>query len=180
MSSSRWLLIILMVSAVVISGCSASNSNQDLKDFIAENKRRPPGIVEAAPKIQAYESFTYDAYRLRGPFDPPVTAEIQQLIISSSGNVKPDFSRQKERLEQFDLASLSMVGTVQKSGVIWALVRDTDGGIERIKPGNYLGSNHGKITRLSESQIELIEIVSSGEGWLERPNVLELKTPENN
>jgi type IV pilus assembly protein PilP len=73
-----------------------------------------------------------------------------------------------------------MVGTVQKSGLIWALVRDPNGSIERIKPGNYIGSNHGKITGLSESRIELIEIVSSGEGWLERPNILELKTLEGN
>jgi type IV pilus assembly protein PilP len=178
MSNFKWLFIIL-ISLGVVSGCSSSNSNQDLKDFIAENKRRPPGNVEAAPKLQAYEAFIYDAYRLRGPFDRPVTAELQQLIISSS-NVKPDFSRQKERLEQFDLSSLSMVGTVQKSGLIWALVRDPDGSIERIQPGNYIGSNHGKITGLSESRIELIEIVSSGEGWLERPNILELNTLEGN
>ena len=178
MSNFKWLFIAL-ISLGVVSGCSSSNSNQDLKDFIAENKRRPPGNVEAAPKLQAYEAFIYDAYRLRGPFDRPVTAELQQLIISSS-NVQPDFSRQKERLEQFDLASLSMVGTVQKSGLIWALVRDPNGSIERIKPGNYIGSNHGKITGLSESRIELVEIVSSGEGWLERPNMLELKTLEGN
>jgi Tfp pilus assembly protein PilP len=43
-----------------------------------------------------------------------------------------------------------------------------------------MGSNHGKITILSGSQIELIEIVSSGEGWIERPNILELKTMEGN
>ena len=180
MSNCKCLLTILILSAAVISGCSSSDSNQDLKDFIAENKRRPPGIVEAAPKIQAYQVFTYDAYSLRGPFDPPVTAMIQQSIISSSGNVKPDFSRQKERLEQFDLASLSMVGTVQKGGSIWALIRDPDGSIERIRQGNYMGSNHGKITILSGSRIELIEIVSSGEGWIERPNMLELKTVEGN
>jgi type IV pilus assembly protein PilP len=178
MSNFKWLFIAL-ISLGVVSGCSSSNSNQDLKDFIAENKRRPPGNVEAAPKLQEYEAFIYDAYSLRGPFDRPVTAELQQLIISSS-NVQPDFSRQKERLEQFDLASLSMVGTVQKSGLIWALVRDPNGSIERIKPGNYIGSNHGKITGLSELRIELIEIVSSGEGWLERPNMLELKTLEGN
>jgi type IV pilus assembly protein PilP len=178
MSNCKWLFVGL-ISLGVVSGCSSSNSNQDLKDFIAENKRRPPGNVEAPPKLQAYEAFIYNAYRLRGPFDRPVTAELKQLVISSS-NTKPDFSRQKERLEQFDLSSLSMVGTVQKSGLIWALVLDPNGSIERIKPGNYIGSNHGKITGLFESRIELTEIVSSGEGWLERPNILLLKTLVSN
>lgn len=172
------LLISFLVLAVV--GCAPSNSNQDLKDFIAENKRRPPGKVEAAPKIQAYESFVYDVYSLRGPFDRPVSAEIQQLVVSASSDVSPDFERQKERLEQFDLAALSMVGTVAKSGSVWALIKDPNGSIERIRLGNYIGLNHGKITSLSDSKIELVEIVSSGENWLERPNVLELKTVENN
>ncbi len=169
-----------IVLSIVVVGCSSSNSNQDLKDFIAENKRRPPGKVEAAPSIQAYESFVYDVYSLRGPFDRPVSAEVQQLSAASSSDVSPDFERQKERLEQFDLATLSMVGTVTKSGSLWALVKDPNGSIERIRPGNYMGLNHGKITDLSGSKIELIEIVSSGEGWLERPNILELQTAESN
>lgn len=173
----KFLLIPL---TLVVVGCTPSNSNQDLQDFIAENKRRPPGKVEAAPKIQAYESFVYDVYSLRAPFDRPVSAEIQQLAISGSSDVKPDFERQKERLEQFDLATLSMVGTVTKGGSVWALIKDPNGSIERIRSGNYIGLNHGKITALSESKIELVEIVSSGENWLERPNILELKTVENN
>ena len=41
-----------------------------------------------------------------------------------------------------------------------------------------MGRNHGKVTNLSDSKIELIEIVASGDGWLERPNIIELKTAD--
>ncbi len=170
--------VLLIVLSIVVVGCSSSNQNQDLKDFIAENKRRPPGKVEAAPKIQVYESYTYDVYSLRGPFDRPVNVDVTPRSVAASSDVKPDLARQKERLEQFDLATLSMVGTVTKSGSVWALVKDPNGSIERIKTGNFMGLNHGKITNLSESKIELVEIVASGEGWLERPNILELQTVE--
>jgi type IV pilus assembly protein PilP len=172
------LIAFLSLFSLVLGGCSSSDSHQDLKDFVEEMKRRPPGTIKEPPKIEPYETFTYDAYRLRSPFDRPVSAEVQQQIVSSSSNVKPDLSRQKERLEQYDLSTLSMVGTLTKDGALWALVSDPDGSIERIRRGNFIGKNHGKVTRLSENKIELLEIVASGDGWLERPNILELRKAE--
>lgn len=173
----RLSFLVLLLSTVVLSGCNASKSHQDLRDFIAENKRRPPGQIKEAPKIEPYEAFTYDAYRMRSPFDRPVNI-VQQQIIAASSNVKPDPNRQKERLEQFDLSTLSMVGTLTQNGVLWALVSDPEGSIERIRKGNYIGRNHGKVTSLDEDKIDLLEIVASGQGWLERPNVLQLQTAE--
>jgi len=177
MTSRIYLTLVLSV-VVMVGGCSSPESHEDLKDYIAENKRRPPGKIKEAPQITPYEAFNYDAYRLRSPFDRPVSAQLQQQIISSSSNVKPDSSRKKERLEQYDLSSLNMVGTLKKDGSLWVLISDPDGSIERVRRGNYIGRNNGKITALSEDKIDLIEIVASGEGWLERPNILELKTAE--
>lgn len=171
-------IIALLTSATALMACSSSDSHQDLTDFIAENKRRPPGQIKQPPIMTPYEAFGYDAYRLRSPFDPPVTAITEQPVYAPTSNVKPDLARQKERLEQFDLSALSMVGSLRKDGVLWALVSDVDGSIERISSGNYLGRNHGKVVDVSEEKIELLEIVASGEGWIERPNLLELKTDE--
>lgn len=174
----RILLVLILSLTFVLSACSSSESHEDLRDFINENKKRPPGKIKEAPQIKPYEAFAYDAYRLRSPFDRPVSAQLQQQIISSSSNVKPDATRKKERLEQYDLSSLNMVGTLRKDGALWALVSDPDGSIERVRSGNYVGRNNGKITKLADDRIELVEIVASGEGWLERPNILELKTAE--
>jgi len=162
----------LLMITILVSGCSLS-SHDDLKDFIAENKRRPPGEIKAAPQFEPYKPFVYDAARLRSPFDPP--AVVEKKAIAASSNVKPDLNRQKQRLESFEFSSLSMVGTVKKSGVLWGLVKDPDGAIERVKKGNYLGKNHGLITDLSEQKIDVVEIVPNGvRGWLERPNVISL------
>jgi type IV pilus assembly protein PilP len=171
-------LIVLLLAITALSACSSSDSHQDLRDFIEENKRRPPGNIKAPPKIEPYESYSYDAYRLRSPFDRPVSAIVQKQILASSDNVKPDFARQKERLEQFDLSALFMVGSLTKSGTLWALVSDSEGSIERVKTGNYIGRNHGRVIGLNGEKIDLLEIVASGDGWLERPNVLQLKTAE--
>jgi type IV pilus assembly protein PilP len=172
------MLFLVGIFVLILSGCSSSNSHQDLRDFIAENKRRPPGKVPEPPRIEPYEAYVYDAYRLRSPFDQPVKVVDQQRVSTSNSNVKPDLARKKERLEQFDLSTLSMVGTLKKDGALWALVSDPDGGIERIRRGNYIGRNHGRVIGLNEDKVELLEIVASGKGWLERPNALELKTVE--
>ncbi len=169
-------IAILALGATVLTACNSSNSHQDLRDFIAENKRRPPGAIKEPPQIKPYQAFSYDAYRLRSPFERPASTQIEQQVVSLSNDVQPDLIRQKERLEQFDLSALSMVGTLKKGQTLWALVSDPEGGIERVQVGNYIGKNHGKIIALTTSQIDLIEIVASGDGWLERPNVVEIKT----
>ncbi|MFN3397953.1 MAG: pilus assembly protein PilP, partial [Sulfurimicrobium sp.] len=67
-------------------------------------------------------------------------------------------------------------GTIQRPGAtVFALIEDGDGGVQRVKVGNYLGKNHGRITEIAPSQITLVEIVPDGrDGWVERPRSLTL------
>ena len=49
------------------------------------------------------------------------------------------------------------------------LRQTADGLIHRVIPGNYLGQNDGRITDISESEVELVEIISDGiGGYIER------------
>jgi type IV pilus assembly protein PilP len=48
--------------------------------------------------------------------------------------------------------------------------------VHRVKVGDYLGRDNGRIVSVSDSQVDVIEIVSDGEGaWLERPRSISLK-----
>jgi type IV pilus assembly protein PilP len=69
-----------------------------------------------------------------------------------------------------------MVGTLERGGENWALIRDPVGGIHRVQVGNYLGRNHGKIVELTETYLAVVEIVTDGtsDGWVERPRTIEL------
>jgi type IV pilus assembly protein PilP len=50
------------------------------------------------------------------------------------------------------------------------------GGVHRVKVGDYLGRNHGRIVGIDEAKVDVVEIVPDGEGgWLERPRSLALK-----
>jgi type IV pilus assembly protein PilP len=165
----------LLVAA--LAGCGGSDY-PDLDKYMAEVKAKPAGHIQPIPAFMSYKSFTYGAAGMRNPFQQPVEVKeitrLQRLV-----KVKPDLSRPKEFLEQFNIDALLMVGTVQMDGTLWALVQDADGSVHRVKVGNYMGKNHGHIVELTENHLSVIEIVSNGpDEWVERPHKLQLKTSE--
>jgi len=159
----------------LLTGCENSNY-RDLDDFMAETKARPAGVIKPIPVFKAYKAFSYAATAQRSPFERPIeVTEITRLRMTS--NVKPDSNRNKEFLEQFNIESLSMVGTLQQEDTLWALLQDNDGGVHRVKNGNYMGHDHGQIVETGETYISVIEIVPNGvDGWVERPRTVKLKT----
>lgn len=173
-SFSRWCAPAV---AVLLTACGGGEY-PDLDSYMAEVKARPAGHIQPIPTFAAYKAFTYGAAGLRSPFQPPV--EVREITrLQRSTNIRPDFNRTKEYLEQFNIDALSMVGTVQMSGTLWALLQDAEGSVHRVRMGNYVGKNHGRIVELTESYVALIEIVSNGpEEWVERPRKLQLKTVE--
>jgi type IV pilus assembly protein PilP len=155
-------------------GCS-SGEFTDLDEFMAEKRARPGGVIAPIPPFKAYKVFSYSATTLRSPFDRPI--EIREITqLQSVSTVKPDDNRAKEFLEQFTFDSLSMVGSLSRSNVDWTLIQDPEGGVHRVKVGNFLGRNHGRIVEMTEVYIAVIEIVSDGnEGWVERPRSIRLE-----
>ena len=171
MSAFRLLVTLLM--AAVLAACG-SDEYSDLDQFMAEKRARPGGVIVPIPPFQAYKAFSYSATTLRSPFDRPIEVrEITQLQAVSA--VKPDEQRPKEFLEQFTFDSLNMVGSLARGGTDWTLIRDPQGGVHRVKLGNFLGRNHGRIVEMTETYVAVIEIVSDGnEGWVERPRTIKL------
>lgn len=161
-------------SSLLLGGCGG-DSFADLDAFMAEKRARPGGIIAPIPTFQAYEAFAYSATAMRSPFDRPVEVrDITQLQAVST--VKPDESRAREFLEQFTFDSLAMVGTLERGGQQWTLIRDPEGGVHRVKVGDFLGRSHGKIVEMTDTYVAVVEIVSDGtqDGWVERPRTIEL------
>jgi type IV pilus assembly protein PilP len=68
-----------------------------------------------------------------------------------------------------------MVGTLYIGDTMFGLVQTSDGLIHRVVPGNYLGQNDGRISTITESEIELVEIISDGiGGYIERDAAISL------
>ena len=164
---AHWLTIASLCGGLL--ACS-DNPSADLEEYVRTTKSQQRSSITPLPEFQPYESFTYQAVDLRDPFTEPTFSHVRAVNnIPSNNGIKPDFDRGTEALEEFPLDSLRMVGTLEQHEDQWALINDTDGTIHRVQPGNYAGQNHGKITRITDFEIELTEIIPDGiGGWMER------------
>lgn len=163
----------LVLAAVFALGLSACGGDMDdLDKYINEVKAKPGGRIDPLPEIVQYAGFTYvaDVEGLRSPFRPD-TPQANAGV----GGTRPDRERSREYLETFPLDSLAMVGTLDIGGTKYGLVQASDGLVHRVTPGNYIGQNDGRITQISESGIELVEIISDGiGGYIERDAAVSL------
>lgn len=167
MKASLMIRTTLMLITVSLGLTACGADTDDLDAYIDEIKRRPGGRIEPLPEITPYEVFTYiaDAQSMRSPFVP----DTPQTAGKTAGGLGPDPNRSREFLEGMPLDTLRMVGTLDISDTMYALVQSSDGLIHRVITGNYMGQNDGRITQISESEVELVEIISDGiGGYIER------------
>jgi type IV pilus assembly protein PilP len=163
----------------MLTACSGTSGYADLDAFMKQADQQKGGRIEPLPEMVVYKSFAYSEAGSRSPFTPPAQIVMNDIqIAQDQSNVKPDLDRPKEVLEYFQIGQLNLVGTLQKdeSPTLWGLVSDGEGGIHRVKSGQYMGKNHGRVVAIYEDRIDLIEIVPNGNGgWIERPRTVALE-----
>lgn len=169
--------LFLCLPLLVMSGCFWDGENRaDLETFIKTTQDKPRGRIEPIPEFKPYEFFSYSAAALRSPFEEE-KAESKTTDQDLLGNsIKPNLERRREPLESYSLNTLTMMGTMKLAdGALYALVKNGEGNVVRVRKDNYMGPNHGRIVDINEQRINLIEIVPNGTGgWLERPRTLAL------
>ena len=158
--------VLLLGLLVLLAGCA--KGTRDLEEKLAEIRSRQGAPVEPLPAMREFPPFPYTAFELRDPFAP--FSEDENAPSGGGAGPKPDPDRPKEYLESYPLDSLDMVGTLGTVTELTAVLKDPDGVVHRLLPGNYIGQNDGQITAIFEDRIELVELVSNGNGgWIERP-----------
>jgi type IV pilus assembly protein PilP len=152
-----WLLAL-----VLLAGC-AKDEFADLRAVLAQAGQGARQKLEPLPPVKALAEFKFDPGELPDPFHP------RSMKPSKGGSgIQPDLMRPKGPLEQDPLDGLHMVGTLSKGGQLYALVRRPDNTLYRVAKGDHIGQNFGVITSISESGIEIKEIVQDGAGdWTE-------------
>ncbi|GGX44501.1 pilus assembly protein PilP [Saccharospirillum salsuginis] len=174
MKQVSWIVPVV----VLLTACVQEDPLADLRDYVEEVNARPSGSIPPPPEYKSFELVSYTASGERSPFEVPRPVEVEsEEGEEPKSNVRPDPNRVPEYLESFRIENLAMVGTLTglDSEALWALIRDGNGEIHRVQVGNFLGRNHGQIINISETQIDLIEIVPSGQdNWVERPRAIVL------
>ena len=164
-------LAAMLAATTLLSGCF-EEEHQDLDRELKELTKDLRGKIDPLPVIQPYTAFQYEVASESDPFGP---AKIQLAIRSGNKGVQPDTVRLREPLEAFPLERVAMVGSIKQKADIFAIVR-ADGTLYRVKIGNYLGPNYGKIISITESEIVILELVQdSTQEWSERRTVVALQ-----
>ncbi|MBF7053768.1 pilus assembly protein PilP [Halomonas sp. KAO] len=158
---------------LLIAGC-ADPQLTSLDRELAEIRNSPaPVPTIELPEIPDYETLPYDHADLRSPFVPRLPEVEEPTEVAT--DLAPDLDREREALEAYNLSELRLVGTLTEGGQPSALVRAPDGQVHRLRVGNHMGSDFGRIVSITSSTVQLIEIVPTGRGgWVERTTRLEL------
>lgn len=170
---SCWLLLPLL-----LLGC-AETEHEELQQWMSEQRGLSRPFV---PPIQEPKKFVPQAYQQESSEEPFASMKLTQALRQQATNatanaalLAPELIRRKEPLENMALDAMTMVGSLNKLGQPIALLK-VDNLLYQVHLGNYLGQNYGKITKITETEVVLREIVQDATGeWIERMATLQLQ-----
>ena len=142
-----------------------------------ETRANTPRRTGRIPEPKRFVPFRYEA---RTDIDPFSNAKLQVALARFSdrnkGGITPDLNRRREPLEAFPLDAIRLVGHLHARAPVrlpcWRPTRSSS----RPRSGSYLGQHFGRITRISETEVGLKELVQDAAGdWVERDTSLALQ-----
>lgn len=163
----RFAALVLTV-CLALTGCGA-DEHKDIQEWMKAEQQNMHGRIQPLPQIKTFPVVAFDS---AGVTDPFVASRVEPSKKSSN---MPDKSRRREPLEEFPLESLRMVGMMQSHGRPVAMIL-ADKAIYSVKVGNYIGQNFGQITRITETELSLKELIEDANGdWVERVSTMQLQ-----
>jgi type IV pilus assembly protein PilP len=167
--------LLTALASLALLACSGGD-HEDLHQWMNEASKDIRGKIPPLPQVKPYEPVLYDTANSMDPFKPAkIEAEHKE---GSGGGLQPDLNRPKEPLESYPLESLKFVGVFIKNKNGYAIIQ-TDGSLFQVKVGNHMGQNFGLVTKISETEVSLKELVQDAAGdWVERVSTLLLQEKE--
>ncbi len=94
-------------------------------------------------------------------------------VLLMASNAFAETSR--EYLESIDINDLCILYPKNHQGFWVANVKDPDGHFHTVIVGSYIGKNFGRIMKITNDTVEVVEIIQDGAGgYVERPLTLEV------
>jgi type IV pilus assembly protein PilP len=165
---------LLLAAAFLLSACGSDQ--EELQSWMEQQRREVRPSVQPLEAPKKFNPEPYTATADVEPFSPQkLTVALKQEARQPNSMLAAELNRRKQPLEAYPLDSMNMVGSVAKQGNEYALLR-VDNLLYQVKAGEYLGQNYGKITKITETDVTLREIVQDAAGeWIERTSSLQLQ-----
>lgn len=166
---------LVLACALLLSGCGDSDV-REVRDWMAQVQKDTRPSVKPLSPPKEFVPFAYNARDAVDPFSAQkLLVELAKAAETSNNPNRPDMNRPKELLESYPLDTMKMVGSLQKSGIVYALLQ-IDKNVYQVKSGMRVGQNFGLVTRVTENAIDIREVVQDAGGdWVERMARLELQ-----
>lgn len=164
---------------LLLAGCGVS-SEDELRTWMLEQRNQMRPRVQPISEPKPFKPEDYVDAAAVDPFSKEkLTAalkrDVAQPATLTNALIAPELARRKEALEAFPLDTMTMVGSLIQQGQPAALIR-VDNLLYQVRLGSYLGMNYGKVTRITETEVTLREVVQDAVGeWIERPATLQLQ-----
>lgn len=173
------LSIALLIAA--LSGCGGGD-HEDLRLWMAEATKDMRGKIPPLPQIRPYEAVPYAVESLADPFNSgKIEPEGKGKRGGTQGGLQPDFEAREMRnsiMEKYPLESMRMIGVMKINNQTMAAIQ-VDQLVKQVKVGEYIGLDFGVITRITDQEVEIREVVEDSTGdWSERTNTLQLQAKE--
>lgn len=174
--SARSGLAACAYASLVLILTACSGAQDELQQWIEQQRREAKPNVSPLSPPKKFNPQVYLTGNAVEPFSSQkLTVAIKQEARQSNSLLAAEINRRKEPLEAYPIDSMAMVGSVNKQGRPYALLK-VDNLLYQVKQGDYLGQNYGKVTKISETDISFREIVQDAAGeWIERTSSLQLQ-----
>ena len=164
----------LGLAGSMLAGCTADTD--ELHQWMDQQRREVKPSVPPLMPPKKFDPEPYASAEKIEPFSPQkLSLALKQVAQQSNSLLTAEQNRRKEALEAYPLDDMKMVGSLMKQGQPYALVKVNDL-LYQVKVGDHLGQNNGRVTKISETEITLREVVQddAGEG-IERTTTLQLQ-----
>jgi type IV pilus assembly protein PilP len=165
-----------LLATVIALLAACSPDNDELRAWMEQQRREAKPNVKPLTAPKKFDPQPYIAALSVEPFsNQKLSVALKQEAKQPNSLLAAEMNRRKEPLESYPLDSMAMVGSVNKQGQPFALLR-VDNLLYQVKVGDYLGQNYGRIMKIAETEVVLRELVMDAGGeMIERPATLQLQ-----
>ena len=186
-----YLLVLAIAITCGLSGCR-SDEQAELKTWMQNERAKTPATIKPIPKPLPFSAAEYLESGDEHPFNSDKLREAMIKVRSNSNNkqFEPDLSRKREVLESFPIDTIRMLGVMMSAGKSASKgaagssdFKDTQPvaqvmagqQLHNVRVGQYIGTDFGRVTAVTETAIVLSERVQDSAGiWAERNSKIPL------
>lgn len=166
--------ILTAASVAMLAGCGSDQG--ELTQWMEQQRREVKPSVTPLTPPKRFDPQSYLASAAVAPFsNQKLAVAARQDAREPNPLLAAEMARRREPLEAYPLDSMGMVGSLNKFGKTFALLR-VDNLLYQVKVGDHLGQNYGRVTRITDNEVALREVVQDAAGeWIERATSLQLQ-----